>query len=101
MALDSKAEMGASASKVRVVSMPCMEVFAEQDDAYQNAIIPQSCRKRIAIEAGHSMSWYKLVGLDGVVLGLDRFGESAPGPELMEHFGFSTTAVIQSIESML
>lgn len=101
LALDSKAEMGASASKVRVVSMPCMEVFAEQDDAYQNAIIPQSCRKRIAIEAGHSMSWYKLVGLDGVVLGLDRFGESAPGPELMEHFGFSTTAVIQSIESML
>jgi transketolase len=64
-------------------------------------VIPDSCRKRIAVEAGHSQPWYKLVGLDGVVIGLDRFGESAPGPQLMEHFGFTSSYVAETIEAML
>ena len=101
LALDAKTEMGASGSKVRIVSMPCVELYFEQDALYQNSVIPNGCTKRIAIEAGHSMSWYKLVGLEGQVLGIDTFGESAPGTELMEHFGFSIAAVIKSIDAML
>ncbi len=102
LAVDAKALLAdASAAKVRIVSMPCVELFAAQDSDYQDLVIPDGCRKRLAIEAGHSMSWYKLVGLDGAVIGLDRFGESAPGPELMEHFGFSTENVVNAIEQML
>ena len=102
LAVDAKALLAnASAAKVRIVSMPCVELFAAQDTDYQDSVIPDGCRKRLAIEAGHSMSWYKLVGLDGTVIGLDRFGESAPGPELMEHFGFSTDNVVNVIEQML
>jgi transketolase len=102
LAVDAKALLAnASAAKVRIVSMPCVELFAAQDTDYQDSVIPDGCRKRLAIEAGHSMSWYKLVGLDGTVIGLDRFGESAPGPELMEHFGFSTDNVVNAIEQML
>lgn len=101
IAVEAKKQLGAAANKVRIVSMPCVEVFLSQDDAYQSTVLPQACRKRIAVEAGHSLSWYKLVGLDGKVLGLDRFGESAPGPALMEHFGFSSANVAAAIEEML
>ncbi len=101
IAVDAKVLLGAKGTKVRVVSMPCVELFTAQDSAYQNSVIPEGCRKRLAVEAGHSMSWYKLVGLDGAVIGIDTFGESAPGPELMEHFGFSTENVVKAIERML
>jgi transketolase len=101
ISVEAKQILGASAARVRIVSMPCVEVFEAQDESYQSAVLPPECRKRIAVEAGHSLSWYKLVGLDGKVLGLDRFGESAPGPELMEHFGFSSASVSKEIDAML
>lgn len=101
IAVEAKQQLGAAANKVRIVSMACVEVFLSQEDAYQSEVLPQDCRKRIAVEAGHSLSWYKLVGLDGKVIGLDRFGESAPGPALMEHFGFSSANVAAEIEKML
>jgi transketolase len=101
ISVDAKQNLGEAAAKVRIVSMPCVEAFLAQDEAYQNLVLPSDCRKRIAVEAGHSLSWYKLVGLDGRVIGLDRFGESAPGPALMEHFGFSSENVANAIEAML
>lgn len=101
IAVDGKNSLGSAATKVRVVSMPCVEAFMAQDQSYQSSVLPPNCRKRIAVEAGHSLSWYKLVGLDGKVIGLDRFGESAPGPALMEHFGFSAANVAENIEALL
>ena len=98
---EAKNSLGSAAAKVRIVSMPCVEVFEAQDQNYQSSVLPASCRKRIAVEAGHSLSWYKHVGLDGKVIGLDRFGESAPGPALMEHFGFSASNVAEAIEALL
>merc|ERR1719247_519259 len=68
---------------VRVVSMPCMERFDRQSDAYKAEVLPDSCRKRVAMEAGVSTMWYKYVGLDGKVIGVDRFGFSAPGDIVM------------------
>lgn len=101
IALEAKQNLGEAANKVRIVSMPCVEAFESQDESYRSSVLPVSCRKRLAIEAGHSLSWYKQVGLDGKVLGLDRFGESAPGPALMEHFGFSAENVAKEIEGIL
>lgn len=81
---------------VRVVSMPCMELFEAQDEAYKESVMPVACKKRIAIEAGATMSWYRYVGLDGKVIGLDRFGASAPYSMLFKEFGINTEAVLKA-----
>ncbi|MFI3255889.1 MAG: transketolase [Psittacicella sp.] len=75
--------------KVRVVSMPCCEVFDKQDIAYKESILPSSVISRMAIEAGHKDYWYKYVGLNGQILGINRFGESAPADLLFKEFGFT------------
>jgi len=80
---------------VRVVSMPSTDVFDRQDAAYRESVLPSGCRKRVAIEAGVSDFWRKYVGLDGAVVGIDRFGASAPGDVLMEHFGFTAGRVVE------
>ena len=80
---------------VRVVSMPCTGVFDRQDAAYREAVLPKACRKRVAIEAGVTDFWRKYVGLDGAVVGIDRFGASAPGDTLMAHFGFTVDNVVE------
>ncbi|KAH8099058.1 transketolase [Aureococcus anophagefferens] len=74
---------------VRVVSMPCMERFDRQDAAYKESVLPAACRKRVAMEAGVTTMWYKYVGLDGKVIGVDRFGFSAPGDIVMEELGMT------------
>jgi transketolase len=74
---------------VRVVSMPCMERFDRQDAAYKESVLPAACRKRVAMEAGVTTMWYKYVGLDGKVIGVDRFGFSAPGDIVMEGLGMT------------
>lgn len=101
LAQKARAVLAAENIAVRVVSMPCVELFAAQDAAYRESVLPGSCRNRIAIEAGHSMSWYRWVGTDGVVIGIDRFGESAPGPQLMAHFGFTADALVAAARGML
>ena len=78
----------------RVVSMPCMERFDRQDAGYQEEILPSACTDRIAIEAGVSGLWYKYVGSEGKVLGIDRFGLSAPGPTVMKELGMTADAVV-------
>merc|ERR1719393_322189 len=74
---------------VRVVSMPCFERFDRQDDAYKAEVLPPTVTKRMAIEAGVTGLWYKYVGLDGKVIGTDKFGFSAPGDTVMESFGIT------------
>ena len=82
---------------VRVVSMPCAEVFLAQDSEYQEYILPKSNRKRIAIEAGAPDYWYRFVGLDGYVLGIDKFGKSAPAKDLYQYFNLTVEHTIASI----
>ena len=85
---------------VRVVSMPSTDVFDRQDAAYKASVLPDACRKRVAIEAGVSDFWRKYVGLDGAVVGIDTFGASAPIKPLMEHFGFTVDKVVEAARSL-
>ncbi len=85
---------------VRVVSMPSTDVFDRQDAAYRDAVLPNACRKRVAIEAGVSDFWRKYVGLDGAVVGIDTYGASAPIEALMPHFGFTVEHVIQVMRAL-
>lgn len=86
---------------VRVVSMPCVEQFLAQDCAYQEKVLPPAVRKRVAIEAAASDYWYRFVGLDGAVIGMNSFGASAPASELFKHFGFTVEQVIKTVETLL
>jgi len=85
---------------VRVVSMPCFERFNRQSEKYRDEVLPKSCRKRISIEAGVPDTWYQYVGLDGKVIGLHRFGLSAPGAEVMKEFGIDAPHVIEAARSL-
>ena len=87
--------------KIRVVSMPCTNLFDAQDNAYRESVLPAACAARVAVEAGVSDGWYKYVGLRGKVVGLDRFGESAPAGELFKLFGFTTENVVKAVEAVL
>ena len=89
-----------SSKKVRVVSMPNTNVFDAQDDAYRESVLPSSVTARVAVEAGVTGGWYKYVGMNGKVIGLDSFGESAPAPEVFAHFNITTDAVVKAIESV-
>ncbi|TCT13775.1 transketolase [Natranaerovirga pectinivora] len=79
----------------RVVSMPSFELFDQQEDAYKESVLPKEVRKRLAVEAATTFGWYKYVGLDGDVIGLDRFGASAPGEKLFKEFGFTVENVVE------
>ena len=86
---------------VRVVSMPCFERFERESEKYREEVLPASCRKRVAIEAGVPDTWYRYVGLDGKVIGLHRFGLSAPGKEVMKEFGIDAEHVVKAAKSLL
>ncbi len=85
---------------VRVVSMPCIERFDSQSAAYQEEVLPSSCRRRVAIEAGVPELWYRYVGLDGKVVGIPRFGISAPGNKVMEELGMTAKSVVEAAKSL-
>ena len=85
--------------KARLVSIPCVDVFEAQDAEYQEQVLPNAVRQRIAVEAGGVDYWHKLVGLDGKVIGMRTFGESAPGALLMEHFGFTAENIVATVKS--
>jgi transketolase len=85
---------------VRVVSMPCFERFDEQPAAYRDEVLPDSCRRRVAIEAGVPDLWHRYVGLDGKVVGIRRFGISAPGAKVMEALGMTKGAVLDAVRSL-
>ena len=85
---------------VRVVSMPCFERFERQDEKYREEVLPTSCRRRVAIEAGVPHPWYRYVGLDGKVIGIHRFGISAPGNLAMKEFGMDAEHVVEAAKSL-
>ena len=97
LALDSANLLSEKGINARVVSMPCAEIFSAQESTYRDAVLPPTLRARVAVEAGHADYWYKYVGLDGRVIGMTTFGESAPGGKVMEHFGFTVDNVVNAV----
>ena len=100
LAIKAAAELNAAGTKTRVVSMPSTNVFDRQDQAYKDSVLTPGV-KRVAVEAAHPDFWYKYVGLDGAVVGIRTFGESAPGGALMKHFGFTVENVVATVKSVL
>ena len=84
----------------RVVSMPCFERFNRQSAEYREEVLPSSCRRRVAIEAGVTQIWDQYVGLDGKIIGLHRFGMSGPGDEVMKEFGIDAAHVVEAAKSL-
>jgi len=101
LAMDAAKELEAKGKNVRVVSMPCAEIFCKQDAAYIESVLPASVSARVAVEALHKDYWYKFVGLNGAIVGMDTFGESAPIADLMKHFGFTVEKVVAAVEGVL
>ena len=97
LALDAAEQLGPS---VRVVSMPCCERFDRQPEDYQQAVLPAACVRRVAIEAGVPDLWYKYVGSQGRVVGIQRFGLSAPGPTVMRELGISTEHLLEVVREL-
>ncbi len=89
-----------SHKKVRVVSMPCVDVYEAQDDAYKESVLPAAVTARVAVEAAIMDGWWKYVGLNGKVIGMTTYGESAPAPELFEYFGFTVDNVVKAINEV-
>ena len=87
--------------QVRLVSMPCMERFIAQDIAYQTEVLPTTCTLRVAIEAGSTESWYRFTGLQGKVIGLDRFGLSAPQQDIYKTLGLTSERIIEEVNDLL
>src|SRR5881392_4122371 len=100
LVLDAQKKLEADGIRARAVSMPSHEIFARQDEAYRDSVLPKGVR-RIAMEAAHPMSWYKWVGDDGVILGLERFGASAPGPTIYDHLGVTVNHVVDTARELL
>ncbi|MDP5057463.1 MAG: transketolase [Marinomonas hwangdonensis] len=101
LAIESAKALTATGKKVRVVSMPSTNVFEAQDAAYKASVLPSNVTKRVAIEAAHEDYWYKYVGFDGAMVGMTTFGESAPGGDLLKHFGFTVDNVVATAEKIL
>ncbi|ODS24790.1 transketolase [Candidatus Endobugula sertula] len=101
LAMSAAEQLTAQGKRIRVVSMPCAEIFCAQDAEYRQSVLPVEVGARIAIEAAHEDYWYKFVGLEGRVIGMTTFGESAPIGPLMEHFGFAVENVLAVAEDLL
>jgi transketolase len=99
LAMDAAETM--SGKKIRVVSMPSVDRFEAQDDAYRESVLPAAVTARVAVEAAVTDGWYKYVGMNGKVVGINRFGESAPADQLFEEFGFTVANVVKAVESVL
>lgn len=101
VAVQAVEELTQRGNRVRLVSLPSVDVFEAQDAAYRESVLPASITKRVVVEAGATALWYKYVGLDGNIIGLDRFGLSAPAGILFEHFGFTVANVVHAVEALL
>ena len=101
LAMDSAIILREAGRKIRVVSMPSSDVFDAQDESYRESVLPRAVSCRIAIEAGVSDGWRKYVGLDGAVIGLDRFGESAPAEAAFEYFGFTVENIVNQVNAII
>jgi transketolase len=101
LAMAAQQTLAAKGKKIRVVSMPSTDVFDSQDGDYRESVLPSHIPARVAVEAAHRDYWYKYVGLDGRIVGMDSFGESAPAEALFEYFGITTEAVVEAVEDCL
>ncbi|HMI48281.1 MAG TPA: transketolase C-terminal domain-containing protein, partial [Gemmatimonadaceae bacterium] len=97
--LDAQKKLEAAGVRTRTVSMPSQEIFASQDQAYRDSVLPKGI-KRVAIEAAHPMSWYRWVGDDGIIIGIERFGASAPAPVIYEHLGITADRVVEAAKKL-
>ena len=100
LAVAAAKELEAQGEKVRVVSVPSTDIFDAQDAAYKEEILPNAVRRRVAIELAATQSWYKYVGLDGAVIGIDKFGASAPAAKVMEEYGFTVAHVVEVVKNL-
>ncbi len=98
--IEAKEKLTADGQKVRVVSIPCWRLFDEQSDDYKEKVLPKIVTKRVAVEAGQTIGWEKFVGLDGVVIGIERFGESAPGSRVFKEFGFTVENIVEKVKEL-
>ena len=99
--LQAARTLAAEGAGVRVVAMPCVELFEAQSRAHRDAVLPPEVGSRLAVEPGASISWWKWVGSGGDVLGLDRFGASAPGSTVLEELGFSPESIADRARALL
>ena len=101
LAMSAAEQLAGKGKKIRVVSMPSTDVFDAQDVAYRESVLPHNVTTRIAVEAGVTGYWYKYVGLNGKVIGMDSFGESAPAGDVFKHFGFTVENIVAAVEGLL
>lgn len=101
LAMNAKTELLKKGIDVRVVSMPCQEIFDQQDKAYKQSVLPNDVRKRLSVEMASSFGWHKYVGLDGIVMSIDEFGRSAPANQVIESFGFTVDKVVENVEKLV
>ena len=101
IAADAVRALNAAGRRVRLVSMPSTELFDAQDPAYRQSVLPRAVRRRVAVEAGATLSWWRYVGIDGRVIGLDEFGASGKGAELFAHFGFTAERIQREVGELL
>ena len=100
LAVAAAKELEAQGEKIRVVSVPSTDIFDAQDATYKEEILPNAVRRRVAIEMAATQSWYKYVGLDGAVIGIDKFGASAPAAKVMEEYGFTVAHVLEVVKNL-
>ena len=100
LAVKAKAELEKDGMKIRVVSMPCMDLFEEQSAEYRESVLPKAVRKRVAVEALGSFGWERYTGLDGAIVSMKGFGASGPAAELFEKFGFTVENVVNTVKSL-
>jgi transketolase len=101
VALDAQKQLQASGTPIRVVSMPCWELFAEQPQSYRDGVLPPSITARASVEAGATLGWERWIGRDGIAIGIDRFGASAPGKVVLEKLGISAESVVRRVRMLL
>jgi len=99
--LEAGRTLAAEGTRVRVVAMPCMEIFEAQEQGYRAEVLPAQASARLAVEPGARMSWWRWVGERGAVLGLDRFGASAPGTRVLEELGFTPENIAARARELL
>ena len=99
LAIEAKLKLNEQGMKVRVVSMPSTNIFDNQPEDYQESVLPKNITRRVAVEAGATLGWYKYVGTHGKVIGLDRFGASAPYKVLYQEFGITSDAIVEAVNS--
>lgn len=98
IALEAADKLEQEGIPVRVVSMPCLDLFEEQEQAYKESVLPENVEKRAVIEAGSSMSWGRYAGLNGCYITMDEFGASAPAAQLFDKFGFTVEHIVHQLK---